>query len=39
MLTFLKLLCLVIWLAMMVALIMGVHLVEEKKGKKMKKGC
>lgn len=36
MLAFLKLLCLFIWLTMMVALIVGSHLVEERKEKKVK---
>lgn len=36
MLTFLKLLCFAIWVVMMAALIVGSHLVEDKKGKKVK---
>lgn len=36
MVTFLKVLCLVIWLAMMVALIVGSHLVEDKKKKRVR---
>lgn len=38
MLTFLKLLCLIIWLAMMVALIVGSCLVEARKAKKVRGG-